>query len=240
MRRLNKDGKEFRRGDIREDGYIFWTYRKKKLKNGYCIEDWCRPDRYYQQYTSRAKTEKKNTGVCRARAAKRRAAKLERRPKWIKDYFVEQVKEIYKMAKELEKIFPWKMHVDHIIPMQGVLVSGLDVPWNLEILPWKENIRKGNKFDVDKEQPPSVSEGYYKDGKVFTQPWPIPTTGPGEDDDNAHHHCGTICREDLDHRTQTSSGDSVGQRSAEVGASQTPTRIQNHGFTQLAFEWYES
>ena len=81
-----------------------------------------------------AKWSKDNPGKRNAKNARRRAAELERRPKWIKDFFKDQVDEFYEMAKELEKIFPWKQHVDHRIPMQGELVSGLDVPWNLEIL----------------------------------------------------------------------------------------------------------
>jgi hypothetical protein len=229
MRRVNKDGKEFKRGDIREDGYIFWSYRNKKTKKGYCTEAWYHPSKYYMQYTSRARTERKNTGVTRARGAKRRAAQLKRRPKWIKDFFADQVKEMYTMAKELEKVFPWKMHVDHHFPMQGVLVSGLEVPWNLEILPWFENIKKGNKFDVNAQQPPSLPEGYYKNGRVYTQLGAIPTTGIGEDDNDADHHSGPIQGQDLDHSTEESSGNSVGCGNTEVVTLTTLTRIEDYG-----------
>lgn len=68
--------------------------------------------------------------------AKRRASKLQRTPKWCNE---EKIKEIYKKCPE-------NMQVDHIIPLQGKLVSGLHVPENLQYLSPEENMIKGNRF----------------------------------------------------------------------------------------------
>jgi hypothetical protein len=71
--------------------------------------------------------------------AKRRAAKLQRTPKWLTTEQMDQIKEIYKNC-------PPGHDVDHIYPLQGEIVSGLHVPENLQYLPSAENRSKGNRI----------------------------------------------------------------------------------------------
>lgn len=82
--------------------------------------------RYAQRYPEKV----------RAKAAKRRTSVLNRTPPWVN-------------FQEIESIYLWcpeGYHVDHIVPLQGELVSGLHVPWNLQYLPATTNLSKGNKW----------------------------------------------------------------------------------------------
>lgn len=86
---------------------------------------------------------KNNKDKVNATSAKYRATKLQATPKWAD---LEKIKEVYVEAQRLTELLGIEMHVDHIIPLQGELVSGLHVPSNLQILPAVENLRKSNKL----------------------------------------------------------------------------------------------
>lgn len=87
----------------------------------------------------------KHAAVVRFHAAKRRAAKLKRTPPWADD---DATKAIYVEARRLTVTTGVAHHVDHVIPMQGQMVSGLHVHTNLQILTGADNSRKKNRFEV--------------------------------------------------------------------------------------------
>ena len=89
-----------------------------------------------------------NPAVQLASTIKRRVSKLNRTPKWITKEDLDAIKHIYIVANQFSKSFGIEYHVDHIIPLQGKLVSGLHVPSNLQITPATDNIKKGNKYEV--------------------------------------------------------------------------------------------
>jgi hypothetical protein len=59
-------------------------------------------------------------------------------PSWAN---LDKIKEIYYKC-------PVGYQVDHIIPLQGKLVSGLHIETNLQYLTCEDNNRKSNKYDV--------------------------------------------------------------------------------------------
>lgn len=81
-----------------------------------------------------------------ALASKRRAAQLQRTPKWLTSVHLSQIELFYEAANKLTKEFGIPMEVDHIIPLQGKIVSGLHVPWNLQVITQAENCSKNNSF----------------------------------------------------------------------------------------------
>jgi hypothetical protein len=95
--------------------------------------------RYAEMYPDKVNT---NT-------AKRRATRLHASPRWLTDEHKRQIHIMYKKAAELTKSTGTKMHVDHIIPLQGKIVCGLHVPWNLQVITAVENCRKNNKLQQE-------------------------------------------------------------------------------------------
>jgi len=102
-----------------------------------------RPSGYDQH---RANIAQRKSAQRTAASARRRAALLRRMPAWAEPYAIARV---YALARRLTRLTGIEHHVDHIIPLQGALVSGLHVHNNLQILAGSENCRKGNKYEVE-------------------------------------------------------------------------------------------
>jgi hypothetical protein len=90
--------------------------------------------------------KKENVGKVNNSTAKRRAAKLQRTPKWLTPDDCWMIEQAYELAILRKKMFGFDWHVDHVIPLQGDYVSGLHVPTNLQVIPGRENESKSNKY----------------------------------------------------------------------------------------------
>ena len=119
-------------------------YKEKKAES----------DRQYAQKNPEARkiARKKwavaNKGLINSYTKKRRADQLNRTPSWLTDIDFERMQNEYKLAAILTKLNGEPWHVDHIIPLQGKLVSGLHVPSNLRVMRGIDNVSKGNSYAV--------------------------------------------------------------------------------------------
>ena len=108
--------------------------------------------RYHQKKQWNAERKKAykqaNKHVVNAEASKRRAALLRRVPIWQTEFDELKIKCIYSVAAMLSKVNGELWVVDHIVPLQGKIVSGLHVPNNLQVMRARENEAKHNKYEV--------------------------------------------------------------------------------------------
>ena len=84
-----------------------------------------------------------------AKTVMREASKIKATPRWLSFEQISEIDDMYKMAKMIQTYTGAEYHVDHIVPLRGKTVCGLHVPWNLQLLPWNENLSKQNRHWPD-------------------------------------------------------------------------------------------
>lgn len=107
--------------------------------------------KYEQQVEVKAKRaayRKANAALGAAKTKKYAASKNNRTPGWLTADEFWIMEQAYELAALRTKLFGFVWHVDHVIPLQGKLVSGLHTPYNLQVIPGRDNISKSNRFTV--------------------------------------------------------------------------------------------
>lgn len=104
---------------------------------------------------------KRNKDKRRVSWARHRAAKMRATPSWAAH---DRIAAIYRAAVELQRQTGIRLHVDHIVPLQGKNVCGLHWEANLQIIPGELNEAKRNKW----------CEQAYAQPDMFVQPAPKP------------------------------------------------------------------
>ena len=120
--------------------------RKALMDKNYYEQNKEKVQKYLVQYKKMYRQA--NSGKLNAQEAKRRAAKAQRTPSWLTDFDWLKIQCLYQVAAMYSKESGEPWHVDHIIPLQGKLASGLHVPSNLQVIPGSTNMAKRNKFEV--------------------------------------------------------------------------------------------
>lgn len=115
---------------------------KEKLKNF----EWNTKNRDKRnKYTEKYRQSTRGKAVKLHLQRKRELSKLKRTPPWLSDKQLKDISKFYLKAKRLTESTGVVYHVDHIVPLQGKNVCGLHVPWNLQVIPSKDNLKKRNK-----------------------------------------------------------------------------------------------
>jgi hypothetical protein len=79
-------------------------------------------------------------------SVRRKLAKIQRMPAWLNSGQLVEMEGVYDYCSALRRA-GLDYHVDHVVPLRGKIVSGLHVPWNLQVISGADNVRKGNRFD---------------------------------------------------------------------------------------------
>lgn len=123
-----------------------WMEARRKKVNAYRSEHGRKSEVPNPVVKKRYKQTPNGKAKSRALDAQRRAAKLQRTPRWLTADDFWMLEEAYALAQLRSRMFGFSWHVDHVYPLQGRIVSGLHTPFNVQVIPGIENVRKANRM----------------------------------------------------------------------------------------------
>ena len=133
-----KEHREANKEALREKHRRYYERNKEAAKQR--AKEWAEanPERRKE---IRGKHQKK---VKAQRAARQKLRECRKRQclDWLSETQIKEMELFYEIASWYDE----PMHVDHIVPLFGKNVCGLHVPWNLQLLPASDNIKKSNKL----------------------------------------------------------------------------------------------
>lgn len=140
---------------ISYQNYLLYLYTHKQCNKCSCIlphnkffVDNQRWDKltYYCKACSK-EYSKTNIDNVRLTKKKYKNSILDNTPIWLTETMLFDINLLYKEAQRLTRATGEQYDVDHIVPLKGTDVCGLHVPWNLQVLSHKDNMKKSNKYE---------------------------------------------------------------------------------------------
>lgn len=147
--RTNKDGLQYQCKQCRKESCAT-SFAKRYAENKDAMRSKAK-EYYWKTRDSQLQKLKRYRESSKGKATKctlqrqREATKLNRTPKWADTLRIKAYYDVCAFFNEVNGYI--KYHVDHIVPLKGKNVSGLHLHNNLQIIPAKENMSKGNRHN---------------------------------------------------------------------------------------------
>ena len=243
MKRLNpKTNKPFQRGDIREDGWMFYGYEKKKVKlNGYHPERWADPvyftvEKAFQSARRRAKEKNLpfNLDVEYLKSIYTKDCPVFKQPlTW-----GGQGKGKNNFSPSLDRIIPSigyvKGNVAFISDKANRIKSEFEAKDLYAVADWAHEVSKKVKENVRTFSATSVPTKSRQSGKNNSQLSLVLAAGARENSDDLNDYRGATQGENSYRSAKEGSGVSMGHGGAEVGTLKALKSLQNFGIALTA------
>jgi hypothetical protein len=122
-----------------------WAKENKEKVNKK-IKEWRQANPEKAKLISDKQRQRRKTQIL-ASNAYRRGMRIKATPNWLTPIHKAQIQEMYDIAAAKTVQLGIKHEVDHIVPLTHDKVTGLHVPWNLQVLTASENRCKSNYFE---------------------------------------------------------------------------------------------
>jgi len=128
---------------VKQERYRAADPKKYQDETTQRVREWrLKNPKLYAEHARKWRAE--NPEVKAAQCAARRAGKAKRTPAWLSEKQRTDIACAYKTARRITDETMVEHQVDHIVPLNGVKVCGLHVPWNLQVITARNNRRKQN------------------------------------------------------------------------------------------------